>query len=190
MSVIEDVLLERGRQDVKWGQQNHPDIAQHEAGSSYARCAYAGIFEERQAKAHCRDEHDFGRPNWTVILIEEVSEAISSIGDDDELEKELIQVAAVAVQWVECIRRRSGAAKMQVILPLTPQNAEELEDEELEAVLLASPPYWRCDECGHEDRNKPMPPDRAVFYARISMGARRTPQCPRCGSYSFLPVGH
>ena len=48
----------------------------------------------------------------------------------------------------------------------------------------ASKPYWRCEECGHEDHKKPMPVDRAKFYSKES------PKCPRCKSQTFVPVGY
>lgn len=44
-------------------------------------------------------------------------------------------------------------------------------------------PYWICQECGHEDHNKPMPKDREKFYAHES------PKCPKCKSVGFIPQG-
>lgn len=78
--VCGDVILERSRQDQKWGQQDHPD------------------------------------PFWYVILGEEVGEvgraiferARGSIDGYRELRDELIQVAAVAVAWVEALDRSEG----------------------------------------------------------------------------------
>lgn len=78
------VLVERTKQDAKWGEQNHNE------------------------------------PEWTTILAERVNEVAQcvskiSIGPStpDEinrytkrLEDELIQVATVAVAWIEAIRRR------------------------------------------------------------------------------------
>jgi len=77
-----DLLLEldreRIRQDAKWGEQNH--------------------------KA----------PMWVAILTEEVGEAAAlslsdeygtSLSDREKLREELIQVAAVAVAFIECLDR-------------------------------------------------------------------------------------
>ena len=71
------VDAERQRQDRKWGEQNHNDH------------------------------------RWLAILVEEVGELAQAINDDDAggphagtAEAELIQVAAVAVQWLECYERR------------------------------------------------------------------------------------
>lgn len=50
-------------------------------------------------------------------------------------------------------------------------------------------PFWRCEECGHEDHEKAMPPDRAKFYARMTEAKFHLPKCPKCKSESFVPVG-
>lgn len=88
-AVIFDVVDERDRQDAKWGEQNHGDAI------------------------------------WLAVLIEEVGEAAREIlearpvvGYVDPippiatalLRAELVQVAAVAVAWIEAIDRRDGAA--------------------------------------------------------------------------------
>ena len=77
------ITNERESQDRKWGEQNHNDYV------------------------------------WNAILTEEVGEVSkailesrdSGIGLDainvDELEKELVQVAAVCVAWLEAIERRN-----------------------------------------------------------------------------------
>jgi len=50
----------------------------------------------------------FGRVSWADILLEEVFEALAE-DDPAALRVELIQVAAVAVQWVEAIDRKASA---------------------------------------------------------------------------------
>jgi NTP pyrophosphatase (non-canonical NTP hydrolase) len=72
------VLDERERQDRKWGEQNHNDFV------------------------------------WCAILGEEFGEACQAALHDQfggshagTLREELIHVAAVATQWIECIDRRS-----------------------------------------------------------------------------------
>ena len=47
---------------------------------------------------------------WQVILTEEVGEAAESVlkDDTDNLQKELVQCAAVIFAWLENIDRRSG----------------------------------------------------------------------------------
>ena len=81
--VLDEVYHERDHQNAKWGEQNHNDFI------------------------------------WTAILGEEVGEtaqqALWAHFDNDEpkgpgnansVREELIQVAAVAVAWIECIDRR------------------------------------------------------------------------------------
>ena len=72
-----EIVSERAKQDAKWGEQNHED-------------GY-----------------------WLGILMEEVGEVSKEYieapyndSGDSELRQELIQVAAVAVAWVEAIDRR------------------------------------------------------------------------------------
>ena len=75
--ILEKIVDERIRQINKWGPQYHDDST------------------------------------WSMILMEEVGEVAKSIvdsmqkGDREnnlvELKKEIIQVAAVAVAWLECI---------------------------------------------------------------------------------------
>lgn len=75
-----DVSQERTKQNVKWGEQNHDDLM------------------------------------WTAILGEEVGESCQEVltqiwgkqngGGHGNLREELVQVAAVAVAWIEAIDRR------------------------------------------------------------------------------------
>lgn len=87
-AVIREIIEERSRQDLKWGEQNWID------------------------------------PAWTSILSEEVGEAAREANDGTwpphdktreestrRLRKELIQVAAVAVAWIEAIDRRDETHK-------------------------------------------------------------------------------
>ena len=77
-SVLQAVAIERARQDSKWGEQNHGNFV------------------------------------WSAILGEEVGEACMAsleleFGDSENpmanLREELVQVAAVAVAWIECLDR-------------------------------------------------------------------------------------
>lgn len=78
--VVVDVLAERQRQETKWGEQNHDDFF------------------------------------WSAILYEELGEAARILleegcdGFTGALRPELVQVAAVAVAWLECIDRRAALA--------------------------------------------------------------------------------
>jgi NTP pyrophosphatase (non-canonical NTP hydrolase) len=85
--VLFEVETERMRQDAKWGEQNHSNEL------------------------------------WMAILTEEVGEAAQALLDsrykvvnparytpdvDAHLREELVQVAAVAVAWIEAIDRRAS----------------------------------------------------------------------------------
>lgn len=102
MDAMNDVAAERARQDQKWGQQNHPDgtgpgveVVPLWDGVDFAEWAKAAT------DAAARD----GSVTWRDILLEEVAEAFAE-EDLDLLRAELVQVAAVAVQWVEALDRR------------------------------------------------------------------------------------
>lgn len=75
--VLAEVAGERARQDAKWGEQNHNDFV------------------------------------YGAILMEEVGEAMQAAlwtrfeGKDGDVRAELVQVAAVAVAFIECIDRRA-----------------------------------------------------------------------------------
>lgn len=79
LDVFLAIMQERVDQNVKWGEQNHDDAT------------------------------------WSLILGEEVGEACQAalhdrFGGDHAgtLRDELVQVAAVVVQWIECLDRRSS----------------------------------------------------------------------------------
>ena len=93
--VLDEVRRERIRQDEKWGEQHHPD------GTSEARQVHAIL-----AKNATDNAAKNGTLSWLDILQEEAFEA-SAETDQALLRAELIQVAAVAVAWVEDIDRRS-----------------------------------------------------------------------------------
>ena len=69
--IVYEILQERKKQDMKWGDQSH-------------------------------------HPNlyWLGILVEEVGEVAKAlIEDDDNWRYELVQVAAVALSWLETLER-------------------------------------------------------------------------------------
>lgn len=93
---LAEVREERERQDAKWGEQNHPDGT----GEHYATLA-------RHHRRLCDEMFAKDRGAWAHILREEVYEALAE-DNPVKLRAELIQVAAVAVSWVEAIDRREG----------------------------------------------------------------------------------
>jgi NTP pyrophosphatase (non-canonical NTP hydrolase) len=99
MDVLDDVGDEREAQHDKFGEQNPPDGTDN--GTLSTRRA-------DQARAQCQAAFAKGEGTWTHILVEEVYEALAEV-DSTELRKELVQVAAVAVAWVEALDRRLAA---------------------------------------------------------------------------------
>lgn len=118
LSVLAEVLKERNRQDEKWGQQNHPDKikdAYDESDLSNEKKNYAfdkwisafgSCLSEKDVKLAVNSDAENGLSSWEGILTEEYAEVVDA--DDSELDEELIQLAAVAVAWVEARRRRKN----------------------------------------------------------------------------------
>jgi hypothetical protein len=92
-----DVRREREAQDAKWGEQNHPD-----GTGTYGDTDTANYFRHK-----CQRLAEKGETSWRYILLEEVMEALEQ-KDPAKLRAELVQVAAVAIAWVEAIDRRNA----------------------------------------------------------------------------------
>jgi len=106
-----DIRDERAAQHRKWGQQDHPDgairlVARINGSPVEWLAEDLEIPTAPRAKANCDAAARAGRLHWSVILVEEVAEAVDAIGDYEALRAELVQVAAVAVAWIEAIDRR------------------------------------------------------------------------------------
>jgi hypothetical protein len=110
-SVLHEILQERLRQNEKWGEQNHPDgtgpettpIAEIMRGTVVNSHYALGL--SFQAKSTTDEHAAVGTVTFSDILLEEVFEALAE-SDPAKLRAELVQVAAVATQWVEAIDRR------------------------------------------------------------------------------------
>lgn len=95
--VLNEVFAERERQEAKFPDQHDlPDGTGQDHSAVVAKIA----------RAACDEAHKAGRLTWRHILCEEYAEAVAEV-DRDKLRAELIQVAAVAVKWVEWLDRRS-----------------------------------------------------------------------------------
>ncbi len=101
LDVFEAVIIERARQDAKFGTQNHPDT--HPSAS-----LSDALEAERLAKEMCSSGFANGSLSWSDILLEEVMESHTAgvQGNYAALESELIQVMAVCLAQLECIERR------------------------------------------------------------------------------------
>jgi NTP pyrophosphatase (non-canonical NTP hydrolase) len=133
--VLGEVAAERRNQDLKWGVQNHPNTDQvlitrpgvtDANGHTWAGgCTPQRMAEHyeipvaRRAKFLCQSAASKGECTYAHILIEEVAEAIEAatihdldlaaeVAPTSDLRDELLQIAAVAVAWVEKLDREVG----------------------------------------------------------------------------------
>ena len=118
--VFEAINAERRRQDEKWDEQNHPDVDPVLTGRP-GGCDPQRMAEEYEiptatrARANCDGEAKAGNCTWAHIAVEEMAEAVEAATDAAQgrgvlaaLRKELVQLAAVIVAWIEAIDRRGA----------------------------------------------------------------------------------
>jgi ADP-ribose pyrophosphatase YjhB (NUDIX family) len=113
--VLAAVTAERAAQDARWGMQELPD------GTG----AEGAVADADRAKREVSEAHDRGELSWRHILHEEVLEAYAESGSE-RLRAELVQVAAVAVKWIQALDRRpgvAGASGPQAATPSRPESA-------------------------------------------------------------------
>ena len=94
---VRAILAERVRQLTRWGVQHRAD----DTGGATLRG------EAEQAKRTCQAAEKFvaGGAGWRLVLAEEVAEAFAET-NPERLRAELVQVAAVAVAWIEDLDSR------------------------------------------------------------------------------------
>ena len=104
-NALREVVAERVAQDGRWGVQNHPDRALLALDVwSFHHGMDAADWKARNATRASR-----GELAWDGILLEEVFEACAET-DPVKIREELVQVAAVAVAWIEALDRRAAGA--------------------------------------------------------------------------------
>lgn len=89
--VLADIIAEREAQHAAWGVQHLP----HGTGPQWLTLTEAARRDYEQAATT-------GRLTWRHILYEEFAEALAE-HDPIRLRGELVQVAAVATQWIQAI---------------------------------------------------------------------------------------
>ena len=103
--VLLEVAAERVRQAKKWGEQNHPNgTGPSKLPMPYGSGSWSAAVAAESLKLITECASQIGQCTWLHILREEVFEAFAE-KDPAKLRAELVQVAAVAVQWVEAIDR-------------------------------------------------------------------------------------
>jgi len=106
--ILEEIFEERLRQDEKWGEQNHADGT----GEQWTRYLEPFIWREDRAahiaylaKAHCERKARGEQLTFLDIALEEIAEAFAET-DEALLRAELVQSAAVLINWIGAIDRR------------------------------------------------------------------------------------
>lgn len=94
--ILREVASERDRQDAKWGVQRHPN------GTNPARYGQHRELSRTLCDAAARQ----GVVTWRHILLEEVYEGLAE-EHPAKLRSELVQVAAVVVNWIEDLDSRA-----------------------------------------------------------------------------------
>ncbi|QKS13931.1 hypothetical protein HUN58_14550 [Curtobacterium sp. Csp1] len=121
-AIAVEVLHERDRQAAKWGEQNHPDgtgprvmllgdfpysYDVHAPKQTSPLDSWTATELSDTAKANTDIAAKNDNVAWSDILLEEVFEALAE-DDPTKLRAELVQVAAVAQQWIGAIDRRTA----------------------------------------------------------------------------------
>lgn len=119
--VIEDIVTEvaneRWAQIEKWGVQDWPSLFNENFRREFAGKAtyWKAVNDAREAA---------GISTWDGILLEEVFEALAE-RSEVAMRAELVQVAAVAVAWIEAIDRRLKPTEAEVLpLPVVADDDE------------------------------------------------------------------
>lgn len=124
LSVLDEILAERRRQDEKWGEQNHPDVdpVLLKRRDGTRMCEEYEIPSETRAKWLCQEHARRGDISWPHIAVEEMSEAVAAFTTKNVAEgrRELVQLVAVVIQWIQAIDRREAPRPSEPSAPLDP----------------------------------------------------------------------
>jgi hypothetical protein len=111
IKIVVEVLNEVKRQHELWGVQNHPSFdrgvvedIQNGKDLDIVGKRY-GVPDQTSAKKRCEEKAKQGTLTYADIFIEEAAETFEEVLDPEKREEELIQVTAVAVSWLDSIRR-------------------------------------------------------------------------------------
>lgn len=106
--IFDEVAAERDRQDVLFGTPNNlPSVPSCGAGGECRLdCAVIllGVPTEASIKEAVSLRKQMGTLTWAHVALEELVEAVSAKNAVDR-RKELVQLTAVLVAWIECLDR-------------------------------------------------------------------------------------
>lgn len=106
-NIYGELIAEREAQDAKFGSQIHlPN------GTGSPSSSHRWTFDADVQKNVTDFRADAGKLGWSDILAEEVAEAFAE-DDPVKLRAELIQVAAVALAWLESIDAKKFHEELQ-----------------------------------------------------------------------------
>ena len=109
LGVVSDVLVERATMLSRWGDPSYPSVA----GLSYSVEARVGLYDlptPEKARAETEGLRGSGDLDWATISVQSLSDAVSA-SDETARRIEVVQLAAVALAWVEDIDRQRRAAE-------------------------------------------------------------------------------
>jgi hypothetical protein len=115
--VLLAVMEELSRQDAQWGPQDHPSVDPILVATKRDAQRMTEEYEipsEARAKFLCAAAAKNGMMTWGHIAVEELSESISAFANEEELLVEVVQLAAVCINWAQCVRRRLRQANKEL----------------------------------------------------------------------------
>lgn len=106
MKALLDILAERARQDAKHG----PGLPSGGMGPMPGLSELAAV---QRTQKRCDDAARAGQCTMRLVLEEEIAEVFAERPGSARQREELVQVAAVAVKWIEAIDAAAGAARTE-----------------------------------------------------------------------------
>jgi hypothetical protein len=146
--VVADLISERRRQDAKFGHQRNYHDGTGRPGDREAA---------DEARARCKANGP-AEDNWRDVLDEEVCEAFAET-DPELLRAELVQVMAVAGNWIEHIDRRESVTRPKPCPTCSWPSRETVglvcqtcgRDYSTADAAAGPEPDWVCIDCGYHN---------------------------------------
>lgn len=114
LGVVSDVLVARSDMLSSWGDPSYPSVVRISEPPPYVldlgerQTGVYGLPTARQARDLTEASRGVGSLTWGRIAVQALSDAIAA-PDDAARRREVVQLAAVALAWIEDIDRRRRA---------------------------------------------------------------------------------